>query len=179
MKQIKTLVLLLFFTTSFHLYAQESTTEKDKIVWMDFETVYKLYTTTPKPILIDLYTDWCHWCKVMDEKTYKDPRIIAYITEKYYTVKFNAESKSEVDFFGKKFQFGTYGNAHDLAYYLTGGQLAFPTTIVLPANQNKASTFPGYLNVKEMEKLIKFFGTDSNLNLSYEEFGKDFKNEWE
>ena len=30
---------------------------------------------TSRPIILDLYTEWCHWCKVMDEQTYSDPAV--------------------------------------------------------------------------------------------------------
>ncbi len=49
--------------------------------------------TESKPVLIDLYTNWCYWCKVMDKKTYNNPKVYAYISGHFYPVKHNAQLK--------------------------------------------------------------------------------------
>jgi thioredoxin-related protein len=65
----------------------------EKIPWLSLQESEVAYKKEKKPILIDLYTNWCGWCKVMDKKTYANKNVIGYLNEKFYTVKLNAENK--------------------------------------------------------------------------------------
>ena len=65
--------------------------ESPKIKWVDFNTGLAQAQQTGKLAVIDCYTDWCGWCKVMDKKTFSDPKIIERINEKYIAIKFNPE----------------------------------------------------------------------------------------
>ena len=38
-----------------------------------------------KFVLLDLQAVWCHWCHVMDEQTYADPKVIALMKERAHT----------------------------------------------------------------------------------------------
>lgn len=59
--------------------------------WYSFEEGYAKSVEEGKILLVDAYTDWCGWCKVMDRKTYADPAIIAKLNESFICVKFNPE----------------------------------------------------------------------------------------
>ena len=74
--------------------SQSHTTSANKMKWYTIEEVQALNEKDPKPILVDVYTDWCGWCKVMDRKTFANADVQAYIQENFYPVKFNAEQKS-------------------------------------------------------------------------------------
>ena len=65
--------------------------ESPKIKWVDFNTGLAQAQQTGKLAVIDCYTDWCGWCKVMDKKTFSDRKIIERINEKYMAIKFNPE----------------------------------------------------------------------------------------
>ena len=43
-----------------------------------------------RPILVDFYTDWCHWCTVLDESTYTDSSVVQF-SERFTCLKLNAE----------------------------------------------------------------------------------------
>jgi uncharacterized protein YyaL (SSP411 family) len=58
-----------------------------------------------RPILIDLYTDWCGWCKVMDKKTYTNKKVIEYLQDKFYPVKLDAETRERITWNGKNLCF--------------------------------------------------------------------------
>ena len=38
--------------------------------WMTFDEVSTHKNTEGKKYLVDVYTEWCGWCKVMDRKTF-------------------------------------------------------------------------------------------------------------
>ena len=64
---------------------------KEKINWITVSQLNELYSKNPKPILLDVYTSWCGWCKEMDRTTYKNEKVVKYINEHYYAVRLNAE----------------------------------------------------------------------------------------
>ncbi|MBS1565877.1 MAG: thioredoxin family protein, partial [Bacteroidetes bacterium] len=51
--------------------------EKGSLHWMTLEEVKEALKKEKRPVYIDLYTDWCGWCKVMDKKTYTNANVIA------------------------------------------------------------------------------------------------------
>ena len=46
-------------------------------------------------VLLDLHAVWCHWCHVMDEKTYSDPQVQALMAKHYVTVSVDADGDPE------------------------------------------------------------------------------------
>lgn len=49
-----------------------------------------------KFVLLDLEAVWCHWCHVMDETTYRDPKVIALIRERYIPVRVDQDSRPDL-----------------------------------------------------------------------------------
>ena len=43
------------------------------IKWISFEQAIKAQKENPKKILMDVYTDWCGPCKLMDKKNLSKP----------------------------------------------------------------------------------------------------------
>jgi len=88
----------IFFCTN--LPAQE---KSNAIKWITFQEAVKQNSISPRKIFIDLYTDWCGWCRKLDATTYTDAKIIDYLNNNYYTVRMNAEMKDTIIFDGKLF----------------------------------------------------------------------------
>ncbi len=63
------------------------------VQWITWEEAMELSKTEPRKIVVDVYTDWCGWCKKMDKATFQDEEIVEYINENYYAIKFNAEMR--------------------------------------------------------------------------------------
>ena len=61
--------------------------------WMSYETGMQLASDMGKPVVIDFYTSWCRWCKVMDKDTFKDEKVASYLNEHFISIKLNAEQK--------------------------------------------------------------------------------------
>lgn len=78
------------------LKPQTHPAEEAKIKWVTLEEAYKLNQKQPRKVFIDLYTDWCGWCKVMDKNTFKNAEVIDFVNKKYYAVKFNPEKDGDV-----------------------------------------------------------------------------------
>lgn len=165
------LISILFFHTGF-------ITVKEKINWIGFDELEKVYSNNPKPILIDVYTSWCGWCKVMDKETYNNEKVARYINEKYYAVKFNAESPDSVIFNGKKYGYDAANRSNQLALYLLYSRMEFPSTVFLSAPGAQPAPIPGFLKPAQIEAPLKFFGDGAYKNKTFPEFVNALKKEW-
>ena len=76
---------------------------KGPINWLSLEEASSLYMQNPKPMFIDVYTDWCGWCKKMDASTFQDRDIAQYLNANFYPVKLDAETSDSVKFMGKTY----------------------------------------------------------------------------
>jgi len=177
---MRTTALLFFLSITFVLQAQppgkSTSTKPAEIRWISVERALKLAEKNPRHILIDFYTDWCGWCKVMDKKTYANPHIISYLNEKFYCVKFNAEGKDTVNFKGREYSFAPSLRAHQFAYKLLNGNLGYPTTVFLNPVGEVLNPVPGYLDPPTMETILHYYGEKVyEKNISYEDYRKTYK----
>ena len=131
MKSIITLCISVFI--SIIIFAQTIAPTPNQVNWMSFEEAIKLHEENPKTILIDMYTDWCGWCKKMDAETFSNPQIASYINANFYPVQFNAEGTDTVEYKGKSYVNLNTGrrSSHQLAQELMGGRMSYPQLYIL------------------------------------------------
>jgi thioredoxin-related protein len=154
--------------------------EGEKIHWHTFQEAIALSKTEKKKIFIDVFTDWCGWCKVMDRNTFPDPVIAKYMNEHFYAVKLNAEMKDTVLFNNYSFvnpSPNTPRSTHQLASSLLNNQMSYPTTVYLDENFSMLTQVPGYRKPEELEPILKFFGDNAFKTQKWEDYTKTFKGE--
>ena len=140
--------------------ANATTNSRNKVVttesWTSLENAIDNSQKNNKKIIVDVYTDWCKWCKVMDEKTFKDPDFKKFVNENYNTAKLNAEQKEVINFKGKDYNWikGNRKGQHELAIELLDGQLAYPSIVVLDADLNKLEVIRGYKSAEDLKRLL-------------------------
>ena len=176
---MKKIFLIVLITSIFYNAFSQSPASRGKseIKWHTIQEAEKLFNKSPRPIFIDTYTDWCGWCKKMDNETFTDPVIAEILNSKFYPVKFNAEGKESVTFMGQTFiNDGTAGRAHQLAIALLQGQLSYPTVVFMTKEDEKfaVSPVPGFRAANEMEVLLSFFADDIYKTRKWDEFQKSF-----
>ncbi|AHM58812.1 thioredoxin-related protein-like protein [Flammeovirgaceae bacterium 311] len=94
-KQLISGLLLVFMAMSalaFRMAEPGTAARKGEIKWLTLEEAYVLNQQEPRKIFVDVYTDWCGWCKRMDKDTFSNSEVAAYVDKNYYAVKLNAES---------------------------------------------------------------------------------------
>lgn len=126
----------------------------------------------PRKVVIDVYTDWCGWCKKMDKSTYTDPAVVEYINKNFYAVKLNAEGKDPITLGGHTYTYNPQYRAHELAVALLQGQMSFPTTVYLDERFNMLTPVPGYLDAPTFTKIMTYFGGNHHKNMSWPEYEK-------
>jgi thioredoxin-related protein len=148
-----------------------------KVKWYTIQQVMELQKKEPRKIMIDVYTDWCGWCKKMDAETYANPVIAEYLNTHYYAVKFNAESTDSLVFAGKTFKNENTGNRspHQFAVALLQGKMSYPSVAYLNEKFQLLATIPGYFTAQNLEPLLNFIVEDKYSSISLEEYQKTFK----
>lgn len=161
----------------------EAATSAAPVKWMSFEEAVEKSKTEKRKIFIDVYTDWCGWCKVMDKNTFTDPQIAKLLNEKYYPVKFDAEQSGDITFRGTTFKFVPFGNkgAHQLAMALLNNQMSYPNFVfldeefrIVPIFDNSTSV-PGYRKPEEFHIFLSFVAGDFFKKANVQEYQKEYK----
>jgi len=147
------------------------------VAWMTFEQALEKSKTEKRKIFIDVYTDWCGWCKVMDKNTFSEPNVAKILNEQFYPVKFNAEQPEDVVFNGTTFKFVPSGNKgyHQLAAALLNNQLAYPTVVFLDEEFRMIQPLQGYQKAPEFHKIIQFIGGDHYKKTKWDEWQTIYK----
>ncbi len=147
-----------------------------KINWMTFEEAVKLNETAPKKIFIDVYTDWCGWCKKMDQTTFQNAEVIEQMNENYYAVKFDAECNDTIVFAGYTFvnEGGVNGRrgTHQLAAALLQGKMSYPSYVFMNEKNQLLTVAPGYMEAKDFMPVLSYFSTNAYLNQTFKDYIK-------
>jgi thioredoxin-related protein len=147
------------------------------ITWLSVEQAAGKLQQEKRPVLIDLYTNWCGWCKQMDKNTYSNRQVEQYLRDKFYTVKVDAETHTVISWGGITYQFSPQYRSNEFALYLTHGRLEFPTTIIIPPGQ-EPQAIPGYMGPKDLELLVKYFGEGAYKTQGFDVYQKSFRASW-
>lgn len=157
---------MIFLLATWNLHAQ------NKIKWNSWDEAIEKSKKVKKKIFVDIYTDWCGWCKKLDHSTFAENHIAKYINENYYPVRFNAETKESIILKGTEYKFTNSGKRgyHELAAYLMQGRMSYPTAVFLDEDLNIIQAIPGFQNTDNFEKIIAYFGTNSHKSTPWSKF---------
>jgi len=97
---------------------------------------FELAKASGRYLLVDCAAEWCHWCHVMDDTTYRDPRVLEAIEKRFVAVRVDVDARP------------------DLAERY--GEWGWPATVLLSPDALELGKFRGYL---PPERLVEILGT--------------------
>lgn len=161
-------ILCMALLTSVNSIAQE-------INWITFEEALLLQKKNPKKIMMDVYTNWCGPCKMLDKNTFHNADVVAFVNKHYYAVKFNAEGNDIVNYDGKTFTNQSYkpeltsrrNGVHDLTRYLKVN--AYPTIVFFSEEAKVLTPLRGYQKPQQLELYLKLFQSDKHIEMTTQE----------
>jgi uncharacterized protein len=113
----------------------ESDVSAPPVKWQAWSNdIFQKASAQHKFVLLDLEAIWCHWCHVMDEKTYSQPAVRRLLNEKFITVKVDQDSRPDLSN-----RYGDYG---------------WPATVVFTSTGKEAEIRQGFIQPKEMIAML-------------------------
>ena len=174
--KIFALGLLIFCLTSFVSSGQNEVHKKkpSKIQWMSFTEAYQqsLKDNVKKKVFIDVYTQWCGWCKRMDASTFEDTEVIDYMNAHFYPVKLDAETRDTIHFGERIFVYRPEFKANEIALALLKQQMSYPTSVYLDEEFSMLDPVPGYQTTEQLMPLLRYFGEDIFKTVKWEDYQK-------
>ena len=160
MKKITFFALILLTTSAVSTIAQKTkpkpvavavASKTTEMQWLTLEEAIKENQKEPRKIFVDMYTDWCGWCKVMDKNTFRNAEVVDYASKKYYAVKFNPEKDADIKLGNTTFK-----------TMLNGKVTGYPTTVVMDEKLNLIQPIAGYLEPRMFHQMITYFGGNNH-----------------
>ena len=172
------IIIVITLVFGLNLFSQTDTNEEhsDLVEWMTLSEALEKQKTQPKKIFIDIYTDWCSWCKVMSKNTFSHKQIAGYINQYFYPVRFDAETTDTIEYLGKQYVNKGEGRrpTHELTYALTNNRPSYPTITYLDEKGALIQPLPGYMDVKKIEPYLVYFNENAYRSAPFESFKLNF-----
>jgi thioredoxin-related protein len=152
-------LIIIILLSMYALFAEE-------VKWLGWGDGYSLVLTKKKPAVIDFYTDWCKWCKVMDEKTFKEDKVSAMLKKSFVAMRINPEtSKETIRYDGKEF------NPMQFAQAL--GVQGYPALVFMDKQGKIITMLPGFFPPETFIELLKYVKAECYAqNVSFEDYQK-------
>lgn len=118
------------------------------IEWLNFENAHSKTIKEKKLMMVDVYTDWCKWCKVMDEQTFSHPDIVKFAQKNMVMAKMNAESDAKVRFRDKEY------TQRQLAAGL--GVSGYPTVVFFDDKGEMITSISGFITADKFLPILEY-----------------------
>ncbi len=99
------------------------------------------------------------------------------MNEKFYPVKFNAETKEDIVYKGKTYHFVKDGKRghHELAATLLQGRMSYPTLVFIDEEGELIQSIVGFKTAEEFEMILAYFYGDYYMKKPWSAFKRDYQ----
>lgn len=145
---------------------------QEKVNWMSIEEAAARAMEEPRIMVIDVYTDWCGWCKRLDATTFADPEVASILNREFYPVKLDAEGREDITIGDRTYKFVDSGRRgyHEVAAIVTNGRLVYPTISYLSEQGKVLKVAPGYLDADAFKVYLSWFTSGSYKDQDFDEY---------
>lgn len=150
---------------------------KKGVQWQPIAQLAAQLPPDGKPVLVDVYTDWCTYCKLMDATTWQHDSVVQYIQANYVPIKLNAERKDSLRWDGEVFRYQPKFKVHQLAVKLLRGNMVYPSIVIIPA-KGEWQVIPGAIKPKDLELVLKYYGSRANEQMDFVSYQRQFSGKW-
>ncbi|MBN2747029.1 MAG: DUF255 domain-containing protein [Bacteroidales bacterium] len=150
-----------------------SYSSNESIRWYSMQEALDLQQKAPKKIVVDVYTDWCGWCKRMDANTFSNAAVAAYMNKNFYPVKFNAEGNDTIKFKGRTFVNANYGKSrstHSFTPVLVNGKISYPVFVFISEKTQGITKVYGYQEVSKWMAWLRYIAKDKYRGQTFDQY---------
>ena len=129
--------------------------------WLAFNDGMDKALEENKPIIVDVFADWCQPCKMMDKEIYANEKIIEYLNKNFIAIKVDGESENKIKFDEKEYS--------EREWSMNMSVMAYPTTMFFEPGGKQITRLEGaLLDVPLFLDILEYV----KLNPSYESITK-------
>ena len=140
----RTIVILLML-----VFAVVSPLKAVELDWLPFDDALAQAIEEEKPLLVDFYTEWCHWCKVMDEKTFGEEQVSQILRNDFILSRIHAEdANSGVTYEGNSFT--------NVEFTRAMGVRGFPSIAFFDSDGAAITIVPGYVEADVFYHILSY-----------------------
>jgi len=125
------IIFFAIFSQSNNVKSANSSSDSSSIIWStDLNTALQQAKTSNKMVFIDFYTDWCGYCRQMDQNTYTDLHVQERLAQSYIAVKVNSDQNPDLS----------------TKYDIVG----LPTMVILDSDGQEIKRISGYQSADQL-----------------------------
>jgi len=123
---------------------------KPEIKWYSYQEGMKKVKEENKKGFLHFYTNWCHFCKLMNANTFSDAKVATYINENFVPMRVNAEDQKDI---AKQYNVDR-----------------FPFTFFIAEDDSTIGNRPGYIPADVLLDMLAYVNTNSYKTMTFSDY---------
>lgn len=132
--------------------------------WLTIEDAEKKMAVEPRDIYVMVYASWCTHCQNFDKTTYRHPKVIKDLNEKFYPVKINAHDTRPMTYKGKSYSNPDYDTSkskdqkntfHEILYEIQAKSV--PSIVFINETFELTGSLMGFKEADELRSLMHMY----------------------
>lgn len=141
------LFFLSFLTLCLHA-GETGAAVKSTLRWYTYNEGISRARAQQRPVIIDFYASWCHWCKVMERETFSNEQVKKRLAADYIAIRIDMESNTAIRLKGRTLA------PQEFASMM--GVRGLPTLAFLDKNGEPITAIPGFIKPDILLPLLNY-----------------------
>lgn len=134
----------------------------------------------PKKIFMDVYTNWCGPCKLLDKNTFHNKDVVDFVNKNYYAVKFNAEGEEVIEYNNFTYTNPNYNpkkkGRNSQHFFANALKIqGYPSIVFFDESGNLITPVTGYKTPKQLEIYLKMVANNDYKKLTTADAWKSYE----